>query len=147
MNRSRPIQLMLMAIVTATGLASRSSLAVHLPAFVGNYAGDTLWALMVFLTLGFIFPAASTWRIAFLSLAISVAVELSQLIDSRLIRSIRNTWLGSILLGHDFLWSDFICYATGVGLGAKGERWVTRVIRRFSKLYRPNTSAPIVPRN
>ena len=52
-----------------------------------------------------------------LALAFSVAVELSQLYHAPWIDSIRQTTLGGLILGFDFVWSDLVCYALGVGLG------------------------------
>jgi hypothetical protein len=110
-----------MAVVTTAGFASRSGHAANWPEFIRAYAGDTLWALMVFLALGFIFPRASTIRLAATALLIAIGAECSQLIDHPAINKFRNTWLGSILLGHDFMWSDWLCYAAGITAGTAGE--------------------------
>lgn len=112
-----------MAVVTTAGLASRSGHAANWPEFIRAYAGDTLWALMVFLALGFIFPRASTIRLATAAMLIAIGVECSQLIDQPAINNFRNTWLGSIIIGHDFMWSDWLCYATGIAAGAAG-KWL-----------------------
>ena len=75
------------------GIGSRRY--IHsLPEFIAVYAGDTLWALAVFLGIGLILPRVSTW-----------------------IDSIRQTTLGGLILGFGFLWSDLVCYALGVELG------------------------------
>ena len=50
-------------------------------------------------------------------MSFSVAVEVSQLYHAPWIDSIRHTTLGGLILGFDFLWSDLVCYAVGVGLG------------------------------
>lgn len=85
--------------------------------FLATYAGDTLWATMVFLALGFIFPAAKTWRVAWCAMAISVAAELSQLVDAAWINTCRDSLAGKLILGRDFLWSDLVCYAVGISGG------------------------------
>lgn len=118
MYRGRFIYALLMTVVTAVGLASRSDFAAAWPTFLRAYAGDTLWALMVFLTLGFLFTSARTIHLVASAMLIAIAVECSQLITHPAVESVRATWPGAILLGHDFMWSDFACYAIGIALGA-----------------------------
>jgi hypothetical protein len=113
--------LALMGLVALLGIGSRR-FGTHLPGFVRTYAGDTLWALAVFLGLGLLLPGASTRMIAVLALAFSAAIELSQLYHAPWIDSIRQTTLGGLVLGFGFVWSDLACYAAGVGLGILVER-------------------------
>src|SRR5690242_20525385 len=108
--------IILIALTCGLGLGSRHY-AVHLPGFVAQYAGDTCWALALFLVLGLIQPRAPTGRIAALALAGSVLVEVGQLYHAPWIDSLRRTPLGGLVLGFGFLWSDLACYAAGVGLG------------------------------
>jgi hypothetical protein len=89
-----------------------------LPPFVAAYAGDTLYATMVFVALGILTPRASTARLAATALAISCAIEISQLHHAPWIDAIRRTLPGALVLGYGFLWSDVACYAAGVALGA-----------------------------
>jgi Protein of unknown function (DUF2809) len=117
MPRRNPlIWLALIALVIPLGLGSRRY-AHALPGFVAAYAGDTLWALAAFLGFGLVLPRASTLRVALLAMSFSVAIELSQLYHAPWIDSIRHTTLGGLILGFDFVWSDLVCYAVGVGLG------------------------------
>ena len=88
------------------------------------YAGDTLWALALFLLLGLVMPGASTARLAAIALTLSATVEVSQLYHAPWIDAIRRTKLGGLVLGFGFLWSDLICYAAGVALGAAIERGI-----------------------
>ncbi len=120
-KRSRQTRAVFILVVIASGLASRSALAVHFPAFVGEYAGDTLWALTVFLVLGFVFPCIDTGFAALLTIALSFGVELSQLYQAEWINSIRDTRIGSLTLGAGFMWSDLLCYTAGCVLGLTGE--------------------------
>ena len=117
-GRRRPPSLWtgLIALVVILGLGSRR-FGPHLPGFVAAYAGDTLWALAVFLGFGLLFPRASTRRVALLAISSSVLIEFSQLYKAPWIDSLRRTTLGGLLLGFDFVWSDLACYAVGVGLG------------------------------
>jgi hypothetical protein len=102
--------------VVALGLGSRR-FGAHLPTFIAEYAGDTLWALMVFLSLGLIAPRSSVWWRAAVALVISYTVELSQLYQAPWIEALRRTTLGGLVLGFGFLWSDLVCYSVGVGTG------------------------------
>jgi len=120
-RRNRLHYAMFTGIVIIAGCASRSSLSDSWPAFITEYAGDTLWTLMIFLGLGFLFPAMRTWKIAAMALLFSYGVEISQLYQADWINSFRNTFLGAVILGSGFLWSDFVCYTVGCGIGVLGE--------------------------
>ena len=120
-KRNRQMYAVLILLVIAAGLASRSSLVSYLPSFLAEYAGDTLWALTVFLVLGLIFPGVRTGLAALLTIALSFGVELSQLYQAQWINTIRNTRIGAVALGAGFVWSDFVCYTAGCILGLAGE--------------------------
>lgn len=109
--------------VIATGLGTRSELAEALPEFIATYAGDTLWALTLFLCLGFVFARAPIGRLALVALLGSFAVEFSQLYQADWANELRSTRIGALLLGKGFLASDLICYTVGVAVGAVTE-WV-----------------------
>lgn len=115
--RSRPAYVALLLLTVALGLASRRVPAV-LPDFVARYAGDTLWAAMVFWVAAITLPRARTAPLVAGALGFSVAVELSQLYHAPWIDAVRTTRLGALALGHGFLWSDLACYAAGVGIAA-----------------------------
>ena len=120
-KRNRRMYAVVIVLVIITGLASRSSLACYLPSFIAAYAGDTLWALTVFLVLGFVFPRTHTAIVALLTIVISFGVEFSQLYQAEWINAIRNTKIGALTLGAGFKWSDLICYTTGCIIGIAGE--------------------------
>ena len=71
-SRSRPIYALLIAIAIILGLASRIRVAPH---FVHEYVGDALYALMIFLGLGFLFPKSSFLKIAALALGFCFVIE------------------------------------------------------------------------
>lgn len=81
------------------------------------YAGDTLWALMVFWCLCLGLRQWDTWKIATLAVVFSFAVELSQFYHAPWIDSLRHTTLGGLILGFGFKSSDLVCYTVGVLLG------------------------------
>jgi len=102
--------------VVALGLASRSYPGL-LPAFLGKYPGDALWALMVFCGLGFLNPGLSTSRLAVCALLISYVDEFTQLYQAPWINKIRDTYVGHLILGSTFSWFDMLAYTVGVAFG------------------------------
>jgi hypothetical protein len=115
--RSRLASGLALLLIIAAGLGSRV-FGRHLPAVVATYAGDTLYATMVFVGLAILAPRSSTARLATTALALSVAIEVSQLYHASWIDQIRDTTPGALVLGYGFLWSDLACYVAGVALGA-----------------------------
>ena len=116
-RKQNPVLWVIMiALVVALGLGSRR-FGRALPGFVAASAGDTLWALVAFFDIGLVLPRASTWRVALLAMSFSILIEMSQLYHAPWIDSIRQTTLGGLVLGFDFVWSDLACYAVGVGIG------------------------------
>lgn len=99
----------------------------HFPQFLADFAGDTLWALMLYLVASTLFAGRPTTVRAAISLALAFLVEVSQLCHASWIDSIRQTTLGGLVLGVGFLWSDLVGYSAGIALGAAME-WG---IRRF----------------
>ncbi|TGD80887.1 DUF2809 domain-containing protein [Hymenobacter wooponensis] len=98
------------------GLCSRHY-GAWLPGWVAVYAGDTLWALLVYWLLGLGWPSCpAKWR-AVVAISFSFFIEVSQLYHPAWLEAARNTTLGSLVLGHGFLWSDLVCYTVGVLLG------------------------------
>ena len=107
-------------VVVALGLASRRY-SNELPSFMAHYAGDTLWAVMVFLGIGFLVPRWSSLGVAVTALAVSCSVEVSQIYHAPWIDAVRHTWPGGLVLGYGFLWSDIACYTVGVALAVAVE--------------------------
>ena len=121
-RRNRLLRGALIVLVIAAGLASWSAFAAaHLHAFITAYAGDTLWALTLFLVLGFLAPAARTETLFLLTFILAFAVEFSQLYQADWINAIRGHGIGALLLGRGFLWSDLVCYTAGCLIGGVGE--------------------------
>ena len=115
--RSRALCAALLLLTVALGLASRRFPAA-LPAFLATYAGDALWAAMVFWLAATLLPRARTVRLAAGALGVAAAVEVSQLYHAPWVDAVRATRLGALALGQGFLWSDLACYAAGVGIAA-----------------------------
>ena len=60
MNESKSGLYFSAIVVMFAGLASRSY-RTHLPSFIGEYSGDVLWALMLFLVDLLLSDASSRW--------------------------------------------------------------------------------------
>ncbi|MGP4950187.1 MULTISPECIES: ribosomal maturation YjgA family protein [Bacillus] len=128
-KRNRLLYAMFTILVIILGLSSRK-FAFALPALLNDYLGDALWALMIFIGFGFLFPKIETKKLAFISLMFCYGIEVSQLYHAEWIDSIRATTLGGLVLGYRFLWSDLVAYTIGVGVGMFCE-FMLRKKKRF----------------
>ncbi len=123
--RSRAVYTRALLVTIAMGLGSRHY-GVLLPRLVAAYAGDVLWATMVFWLCAIASPGAARHRLALAALAIAWAVECSQLYRAPWLDALRATTLGALALGQGFLWSDLLCYAGGVALAVVVDGLITR---------------------
>lgn len=112
--RKRSSLLVFLAITVAAGLFSRSGHGGSLPWLIRQYAGDTLWAVALYLFIAFLKPSARPGEIMYLSFMIALAVEFSQLYQADWINSLRSAGPMGYLLGYGFLWSDILCYSSGI---------------------------------
>ncbi|MGB8700084.1 MAG: DUF2809 domain-containing protein [Thermosynechococcaceae cyanobacterium] len=117
-------------VVILIGLASRRYQWLF-PSFLEQYPGDALWALMVYLGLGFFFPKIKIILRAEYALAISYIVEVSQLYKIGWLDSIRSTTLGHLILGQGFNFKDLIAYTIGVCLGVFWEKCINVLIAKY----------------
>jgi hypothetical protein len=113
MNRNRFIYITLLLFTVLLGLASRH-FADQLPVWVHLYAGDALWALMVFLLFAIIFNRTATLNLAIMAMAFSYIIEISQLYHAPWIDTLRAKPLVGLILGYGFLWSDILSYTIGI---------------------------------
>ncbi|WP_125717339.1 DUF2809 domain-containing protein [Pseudoalteromonas rubra] len=113
-----------LAIITMLlGLLSRSSL-LELPDILTLYAGDTLWAMMVFWLFCCVRRGMRTVGIALLALGFAFAIEFSQLYQAQWLNDIRHTRLGGLILGFGFKGSDLVCYTLGILMAAGGDKLI-----------------------
>lgn len=112
-------------LVVLAGLASRRYPAL-LPATLGKYPGDALWALMVFIGWGMVFPARSTLRILIYTLVTSYGVEFGKLYRAPWLNDVRDSTIGHLILGSTFSWQNLAAYTIGAVVGAVVERVLIR---------------------
>jgi hypothetical protein len=111
--RAMRISSLLLAITAGIlGILSRK-FPECLPSFIVRFAGDTLWAFALYYLLRLIFPQKKVAWNFLVCLSLSFFVEISQLYQANWMNVIRNTWMGALILGNSFLWTDLICYCTG----------------------------------
>ena len=124
-RRNRLLYAVLVLTVIAAGLASRRY-PFLVPAALGKYPGDALWALMVMFLIGLAKPRWPVVRTAGAALLTSFAVEFSQLYQADWINAIRHTPLGHLVLGSGFHAMDLLAYAVGVAIGTATELLMLR---------------------
>lgn len=73
----------------------------------------TFWCLVLFLVL----PAARPWVICACVLTVTCALEFLQLWHPPFLTWLRSSFIGQTILGTTFVWSDFLYYFLGCGLG------------------------------
>lgn len=131
MNRNRRAYAALSLLTIALGLASRRY-QTALPTWVGAYAGDALWALLVFWLVGFGWPRWGRQRVAAVALGFAFLIEASQLYQAPWLNALRATMPGRLVLGQGFLWSDLLCYTLGVLVGVGLEQLWQRTTSQVS---------------
>lgn len=120
--RNRLVLGALLLVVILLGLGSRT-FGQAIPSFLAAHAGDALWTVAVYLTLAIAFPKWPPLKLGLLALAISLGVEMSQLIQAPWLEAIRETLPGRLLLGSGFLWADLLRYAVGTLIAVTLDRW------------------------
>lgn len=98
------------------GLLSRKFM-YYIPNLIAPYLGDILWATMVYFGFRFLFPKLNTNICFLIAIIFSFVIEFSQIYQAQWINNIRATLIGSLILGHGFLWSDLVCYTIGILIG------------------------------
>lgn len=128
-SRSRLLYAFSLVLIVGLGLLWRSHL-VPMPASVAKYGGDVLWAIMVFVGFGFLWPQARTWVLALSALTFSFSIEFSQLYHAPWIDHLRSLRLGALILGSTFNWPDLAAYTLGIVAGSIGEHLFQRATTR-----------------
>jgi hypothetical protein len=81
---------------------------------IPNFVGDTLYAVMIYFGMRFIFVSRNNKIAIFFALLFCYCIEFQQIYRADWIVQIRRTSIGHYVLGQGFLWSDLGCYTIGV---------------------------------
>lgn len=127
--KKRFTYLLLAAVTLMLGLCSRRY-GEYLPTFVATYAGDVLYATLVFFLLRFVMITRSLRTIAAVTILFCLLIETSQLYQATWMQTIRNTAPFGLILGYGFLWSDVACYAVGTLVGFSISLFIERNLFR-----------------
>ena len=99
-------------IAIPIGLASRQD-ELRLPAFITEHAGDAIWTALVYCCISACSPNSKVITMISLTLGFAFCVEFSQLYHAPWLDSIRDTTLGGLVLGEQFIWVDLLRYLAG----------------------------------
>jgi hypothetical protein len=78
------------------------------------FIGDTLYAVMIYFGMRFIFVSRNNKIAIFFALLFCYCIEFQQIYRADWIVQIRRTSIGHYVLGQGFLWSDLGYYTIGV---------------------------------
>ena len=113
-------------IITPVGFLSK---AYH--GFGAHWVNDSFSGLLYVVfwcfVFYFLFPRYSIKNIAIWVFAITSILEVAQLWHPAFLEYLRSFYLGRVLLGTTFVWSDFVYYALGALLAYL---WMQRVTKR-----------------
>lgn len=107
MKNKRLQYFIIILIVITSGIISRK-----IP-FSPFFIGDLLYAVMVYFIFRMLLLHSRHIQIGILSLAFCFLIECFQLYQGHWIVEIRKTFLGHLVLGEGFLWSDLLAYFSG----------------------------------
>lgn len=111
--------------VLVTGLLTRK-IPDMWPELIRDYGGDTLWAMLVYIGIGFLFPHSKLLHRFSIALLFSFLIEMSQIYQAEWINNVRQSLPGKYILGQGFKWSDLVCYTIGIAVGAGLDLLVAR---------------------
>ncbi len=100
----------------ALGLLSRKF------SFIPAFAGDVLYAVMMYWIFRFIFLRKTKSLALFLAIAFCFAIEFLQLVNTPLFNNIRQHKLLRLIFGQGFLWTDLLAYCAGAILARVSDR-------------------------
>jgi Protein of unknown function (DUF2809) len=94
--------------------------------FIHDYAGDAIWAGMIYFGIRFLLPKAPLKTSVLYTFIFTYCIEISQLYQADWINAIRHTKLGGLVLGFGFLWSDLLMYTIGISLAFLLDVWLSK---------------------
>jgi hypothetical protein len=106
----------LILVIFFLGIISRIKL-IELPSWYINYAGDFLWAMLVFFIIALV-SKLNTKHVIVISCIVTLLIEVSQLFHPQWLEYLRSIKILSFILGFTFFWSDLVAYLLGILLAA-----------------------------
>lgn len=116
LNKLRLQYFILFLSVIFLGILSRKL------SFVPLWAGDFLYAVMIYSLVRILFPLKKSTSILFLSLLVCYTIELLQLYQGNWMIELRKTMFGRYVLGQGFLWTDILAYTFGIAVAFSIEK-------------------------
>jgi len=110
LNKLRLQYFILFLSVIFLGILSRKL------SFVPLWAGDFLYAVMIYSLVRILFPLKKFTSTLFLSLLVCYTIELLQLYQGNWMIELRKTMFGRYVLGQGFLWTDILAYIFGIAV-------------------------------
>ena len=95
---------------------SVTEISVSVFEVLGEYPGDALWAIGVYLGLALLKPKIAISRLALYALIVSYLDEFSQLIQLPGHNHVRQTTVGHLILSTVFSWYDLLAYTVGIAI-------------------------------
>ncbi len=126
--RNRLIYLLLLIVIIVVGLNTRAGFASDI---VPYFLGDVLYATMMFVLIGILFPRMNSIQLLFISMGICYLIELSQLYKADWMVQLRKYKMVGLVLGRRFFWGDLIKISLGSLLGFGIEKLLMRVRPAF----------------
>ena len=108
--------MIIILVLMALGLPTRF-FSSYLPRWYVNYAGDFLWAMLIFFLCCLLFRL-KTQKSLFVASFIVCCIECSQLFHPPWLEYLRSIKVFSLILGFDFSWTDIAVYSMGLSLAA-----------------------------
>ncbi len=122
-SKQQLIMIFTLIVLTPLGFLTK---AYH--GFAAHWVNDSLSGLlyvMFWCFVGYLLcPQCSVKKIAVTVFLLTSVLEIGQLWHPEFLEMLRATYLGKVVLGTTFVWSDFIYYAFGAFLGFL---WMRRV--------------------
>ncbi|HLK55451.1 MAG TPA: DUF2809 domain-containing protein [Chthonomonadaceae bacterium] len=124
-HRNRLYYALLIGATILLGLASRR-VDRFLPGPLHKNTGDVLWAMMAYWIIATLFARRSTLFLVSVTGAFCLFIECFKFIQAPWLDTLRATTLGRLIFGYNFSWSNLLCYAIGIGIGALIERLTSK---------------------
>lgn len=110
--KMRVVYFLVTGVVLAAGYLSRRWSVRG--SFVHDYAGDAVWAAMIYFGFRMLLTKAPLKMAMAAALITTWFIEVTQLYQAPWLNAVRHTWLGGLVLGYSFLWSDLVMYSVGI---------------------------------